>query len=65
MKRDKYIKKRSDFCKIALNDKKQAANLLKDIAIGLENCKYSQDIIIALSEIFAVSIRTIENDLMK
>ena len=64
-KRDKQIKIRSTFCKLALKDNKAAAKELKDLAIGLENCRNTSDIIRALTEIFAVSERTIFNDLIR
>jgi len=64
-KREKQIIKRSKFCKLALNDKKQAARQLRTLATGLENCRNTTDIINALCEIFAVSERTIFNDLIK
>jgi hypothetical protein len=65
MQRDKYIKQRSQFCKLALKDSKQAASRLRDMAAGLENCRTTSDTIYALCNIFAVSERTIFNDLVK
>lgn len=65
MKRDKYIKQRSDFCKLAIQDQKAAAEKLKDMAIGLENCRNTSDTINALCEIYAVSERTVFNDLIR
>lgn len=64
-KRDKYIKQRSEFCQLALNDQKKAANQLRDLATGLENCRNTSDVVKALCEIFSVSERTIFNDLCK
>jgi len=63
--REKYIKKRSDFCKLAMTDKKKAATQLRSMASGLENCRNTSDIINALCTIFAVSERTVFNDLVK
>lgn len=64
-KRDKQIQKRVEFSRLALNDSGKAANKLRDLATGLENCRNTCDVIQALSEIFAVSERTISNDLSK
>ena len=64
-KRDKYIKQRSEFCQLAITEPKQAAQDLKDIATGLENCRNTSDTIKALCEIFKVSERTIFNDLVR
>jgi len=60
--REKYIKQRASFCKLALLKPKDAANELRDLATGLENCKNTADIVEALKNIFAVSERTIFND---
>lgn len=65
MKRDKNIKIRSQFCKLAVQNNKVAASQLRDLATGLENCRNTSDIINALCQIFAVSERTIFNDLVK
>jgi len=62
MKREKYIKQRAQFCKTALLSPKKAAEELRDMATGLENCKQTADIVEALKNIFAVSERTIFND---
>ncbi|KKU30860.1 MAG: hypothetical protein UX45_C0033G0009 [Candidatus Uhrbacteria bacterium GW2011_GWF2_46_218] len=62
MKRDQYLKIRQKFCKLALMDQKKAACELRDLALGLENCKNTQDVVEALKNIFAVSERTIFND---
>jgi len=64
-KREKQIEQRSKFCQLAMKDPKKAAGQLKDLAIGLENCRGTQDTINALCEIFAVSERTIFNDLIR
>ena len=64
-KRDKYIDKRAKFCQLALQNPKQAASELKDLATGLENCRNTSDVINALSSIFHVSDRTITRDLLK
>ena len=63
MQRKKYIKIRSAFCKKAISNPQEAAQELKDIAIGLENCRNTNDTIYALCRIYAVSERTIYNDL--
>lgn len=65
MQRDKYIKERSDFCKLAFNNPKEAATKLRSMATGLENCRNTSDTIYALMSIFAVSERTIFNDLVR
>lgn len=65
MKRDKQIKIRSQFCKLAISNPKTAAVQLRDLATGLENCRNTSDTINALCQIFAVSERTIFNDLCK
>jgi hypothetical protein len=64
-KRDNNIAIRSKFCKIAISNPKIAANQLRDLATGLENCRNTSDTINALCQIFAVSERTIFNDLIK
>jgi hypothetical protein len=65
MKRDAYILKRAKFCQTALREPAKAANELRDLATGLENCKNTADIVTALKTIFAVSERTIFNDFVK
>lgn len=65
MNRDKNILIRSKFCKLAMTNQKEAANQLRNIATGLENCRNTSDTINALCQIFAVSERTIFNDLIK
>jgi hypothetical protein len=63
MKRVKYIAKRSRFCKLALSDSKKAASELRDLATGLENCRTTSDVVVALCEIFYVSERTVFRDI--
>ena len=65
MQRDKYIKSRARFCQLALKDNKKAAVELRGMATGLENCRNTSDVVNALCSIFAVSERTIFNDLCK
>ena len=65
MKREKYIKYRSDFCKLAINNPKKAANKLRELAKGLENCRNTTDTVQALKSIFGVSERTVFNDLTR
>ncbi len=65
MKRDAYIGQRAKFCKLALLKPKEAAKELKDMALGLENCKNTSDIVVALKSILYVSERTIFNDFIK
>jgi hypothetical protein len=48
-----------------MNDKKKAADQLRSMATGLENCRNTSDVIRALCEIFAVSERTVFNDLVR
>lgn len=64
-KRDNNIKIRARFCKLALQNQNEAAKELKDLAIGLENCRNTSDIIKALSQIFAISEKTVLRDLLK
>lgn len=63
-KREKQITQRTNFCKLALRDQKKAANQLRDMATGLENCRNTSDVINALCQIFAVSERTVFRDLI-
>jgi hypothetical protein len=63
--KEKYITARSRFCQLAINDNKAAAAELKDMATGLANCRNTSDVIAALTEIFAVSERTIFRDIQK
>lgn len=64
-KREKYIKIRSEFCQLAISDPAKAANQLRDLATGLENCRNTSDTVNALCQIFAVSERTVFNDLIR
>lgn len=64
-KRDKNIEIRSKFCKTAIANPKKAADDLRQLATGLENCRNTSDVINALTQIFAVSERTVFNDLVK
>lgn len=57
-------KYRADFVKKAIKDPSLAARDLKDLAIGLEHCRNTTDIINALCVIFSVSERTIFRDLI-
>lgn len=63
-KRDKYIEQRQKFAKLALNDNKKAAEQLRGMAKGLENCRNTSDVIYALMNIFCISERTVFNDLI-
>lgn len=64
MKRDSDARKaRSRFCQLALKDNKAAANELRGLATGLENCRSISDTVAALKTIFAVSERTIFRDI--
>ena len=65
MKRTKQIKQRSDFCKLALKDPKKAADKLRSMANGLENCRNTSDTVYALQNIFAVGERTIFSDFIR
>jgi hypothetical protein len=65
MQREKYIKQRERLCKIAMQNPKKAAEELRLLAVGLENCRNTSDTINALCQIFAVSERTIFNDLVR
>lgn len=56
---------RATFCQLAISKPKEAASQLRDMATGLENCRNTSDVIKALTEIFAVSERTVFNDLVK
>jgi len=64
MNRGNNAKLRAAFCKNALNDQKAAAKELKDMAKGLEHCRNTDDVVNALSQIFACSERTIYRDLI-
>jgi hypothetical protein len=65
MKRSSQVKSRERFCKLAMSRPKEAAEQLRVMATGLENCRNTSDTIRALCEIFAVSERTVFNDLVK
>ena len=65
MRRGENIKQRARFCQRAIKDPKLAAEDLRGLALGLENCRKTTDVIEALCTIFAVSERTIFNDLLK
>ena len=65
MKRIKQISERQALCKLALNNPKKAADKLRILALGLENCRNTSDTIRALCEIFSVSERTVFRDLIK
>lgn len=65
MRRGTGLKQREKFCKLAMSDTKKAADQLRDMALGLENCRNTSDTIKALTEIFAVSERTVFNDLVR
>jgi hypothetical protein len=65
MQRDIYIEQRAKFCKKAMNSPKLAADELRIMAEGLENCRNSTDVVAALCEIFKVSDRTILYDLVR
>lgn len=64
MKRCEKKSFRVKFCKLAIEDKKEAARQLKVLAKGLENCRNTSDVVTALGTIFAVSERTIFNDII-
>jgi hypothetical protein len=57
------LQRRRNFAKLAIVDKKKAADKLRDAATGLENCKDISDIIYALNQILFLSERTIERDI--
>ena len=63
MKRVTQIRQRARFCKLALDNPKKAGAELKTLAIGLENCRTTSDVVTALCEIFAVSERTVFRDI--
>lgn len=65
MRRVIQVKQREKFCKLAMSRPKEAAAQLRVMATGLENCRNTSDTIRALCEIFAVSERTVFNDLAK
>lgn len=63
-KREKYIEQRQRFAKLALTDSKKAADELRGMAKGLENCRNTSDVVYALMNIFCISERTVFNDLI-
>jgi len=65
MQRDLYIHLRTKFVQLAIKDNKQAAERLRDLATGLENCRNVSDTVNALCTIFAISERTVFNDLKR
>lgn len=65
MRRVQTVSNRTKFCKLAITNKKEAANQLRVMATGLENCRNTSDVIKALTEIFNISERTVFNDLVK
>lgn len=64
MRRGKGLQKRSKFVQKAIQNPQKAAEELKSLADGLENCRTTSDIVFALTEILCVSERTIFNDLL-
>ena len=65
MNRDRYMPIRVKFSQLAIKDNKKAAQELRNLADGLENCRNTSDVVNALTQIFACSERTIFNDLVK
>ena len=64
MKRDQTKRNnRIKFSQLAVEDKKEAAKQLRNMAKGLENCRTFADTLAALSDIFGVSEKTIIRDL--
>jgi len=61
-KNEKQLKARKDFVSTAFMNKKEAAEKLRLAALGIENCRTTQDIVFALEEILFLSERTIYND---
>ena len=55
--------KRKKFVQKAFNDPKLAADELRSMADGLEECKNTSDLIFALTEILFVSDSTIFRDI--
>ena len=62
-KPDNLIKKRSNFAKLAFKEPEKAADKLRLWAVGLENCRTTNDLKYALGEILFLSEKTIERDL--
>ena len=65
MKRVAAIKSRARFCQLAMTDKTKAADELRMMATGLENCRNTSDVVNALCQIFAIGERTVFNDLLQ
>lgn len=59
------LKKRANFIKICFDNPKKGADILRNLAIGLENCRNSKDVNFALQEILFKSESTIWNDYAK
>ena len=59
----KCTKRRKEFVKRIIDNPEKGANELRQLAIGLENCKDTYDVIFALSEMLYLSERTIKRDL--
>ncbi len=64
-KNDKILKKRAEFVQKTFKNPKNGAEILRKMAIGLENTKNASDTVYALSEILYLSERTIVRDLVK
>lgn len=66
MKRNKELLNiRVSLVKTAINNPKEAAKKLHELAEGLSNTKTASDTVFALSNIFGVSERTILRDIIK
>lgn len=65
MRRGEGKKNRERISQLAMRDSKEAAAVLRSLADALGECRSTSDTILALSEIFCVSERTIYNDLLK
>lgn len=65
MTRTKYINSRAKFCQLAFKNQKKAADELRQLATGLENCRNTADVVNALCTIFNVSERTVFRDIVK
>lgn len=63
MRRGEGKKSREKLVQLAFKDNKEAADQIRCLADGLENCKNTSDIIFALTEIFCVSEATVFRDL--
>ena len=64
-KNSKQLEARKKFVNTAIIDNKRAAEILRSFALGLENCRTTQDIVYALHDILFLSERTIYNDFSK